>query len=57
MVHKACLDVGAETVCCNLYCNLLVSAAVHGFEQFLLIFIWSLGKVLPNNNLIKRREK
>jgi hypothetical protein len=25
--------------------------SVHGFETFLLIFIWSLGNVLPNNTL------
>jgi hypothetical protein len=56
MGHKACLDVGAETDCCNLYCNLLVYN-LHGFEPFLLIFIWSLEKVLPNNTLFKKREK
>jgi hypothetical protein len=44
------LGLRQTAVTCIVICWYI---SVHGFEPFLLIFIWSLVKVLPNNTLFK----
>jgi hypothetical protein len=42
------------TMICIVICWYI---SVHGFDSFLLIFIWFLRKILPNNTLKKRNNE
>jgi hypothetical protein len=46
------LDQTQTAVICFVMCWIISARA---FELFLLIFIWSLGKGLPNNSLFKKK--